>query len=29
MKKMNKKEYGPMAVFLDSEGSQVSFHSIK
>jgi len=29
MKKMNKEEYGLMAVFLDSEGNQVSLHSIK
>jgi len=29
MKKMNKEEYGLMAVFLDSEGSQVSLHSLK
>ena len=29
MKKMNKEEYGLMTVFLDSEGNQVSLHSIK
>ena len=29
MKKMNKEEYGLVAVFLDSEGSQVSLHSLK
>ena len=29
MKKMNKEEYGLMAVFLDSDGSQVSLHSLK
>ena len=29
MKKMNKEEYGLMAVFLDSEGNQMALHSIK
>ena len=29
MKKMNKEEYGLVAVFLDSEGNQMTLHFMK